>query len=207
MQDPCNPPPHHVHPFVHHHPPWQAIGRIRRHGSHRIAQRLHGAVGGCPAGPPVFIGGATLKAVLPAVAFVGLTTLASSVASPEGQSADYGFSAVGNGALGDIGPVGSVGTWPHKHSHQPHPPISIPEPPSFTLLLLMTVCWMGIRFCLRRGRVPSAQGKIGGTAPVPPNPPSSIRTRPIIDGGLSCESVLRTTGDGSSRPILGSINR
>ena len=157
MQDPCNPPPHHVHVVVHHHPSGGVIGRIRRHGTHRVAQRLHAKAGECPAGaPPVVVGGAVLKAVVPAVAFAGLTTLASGVTAPGSQSADEGSGAVGGGAFGGAGAVGSVGAVTHKTSHHPHAPISVPEPPSFALLLLVVVGWMGIRFRRHRGRVPSA---------------------------------------------------
>ena len=158
MQDACDPPPHHIHPIVHHHPQAPVIGRIRRHGTHRLAQRLHAAAGVCPAGPPLVIGAAALKAVLPAMAFVGLTTLASSVSAPSVQPAGDGFNAAGAGAFGVVGTSGSAGgggspgVAPHGRTHQPHPPISVPEPASFSVLLLVTAVCMGTRLILRRTR-------------------------------------------------------
>ena len=149
MQDPCNPTPHHVHPVIHHHPPGQVIGRIRRHGTHRIAQRLHAIAGACAAGPPLVIGTTTLKAVAPALAWVGLTTLASSVSAPvEQPAASFGGSA---GELG-AGTSGTMGVPPHKQHHPTHRPVSVPEPPSFALLLLVTAGWVGLRLGMRRVR-------------------------------------------------------
>ena len=157
MQDPCDPPPHHVHTVTHHHPTAHVIGRIRRHGTLRIANRLHAVPGGCPAGPPLVVGGATLKAIIPAVAFAGLTTLASSVTMPAGPQADEGFAAaggfgLGGGGYGVGGTTGVVSVPPHQHGHHPRPPVSVAEPPSFILLLLAIVGWMCIRSGFRRGR-------------------------------------------------------
>jgi hypothetical protein len=145
MQDPCDPTPHHAAVVVHHHHPAQVIGRIRRHGTHRIARRLHGLSAACPAGPPIVIGFATMKAILPAAAFVGLTTLASSARAPTVENSDGPYFGPGGSPAG-------FGVAPHKHSHHHHPPVNVPEPPSLALLLLVIVGWIGLRVGLGRLR-------------------------------------------------------
>ncbi len=159
MQDPCNPTPHHAAHAVHHqpagevvpqHPPGQVLGRIRRHGTHRIARRLHAIAGACPAGPPLTIGTAMLKTVAPVAAFAGLTTLASGLTRSSEAPASSAATAVTDTAPG--GSPGALGVAPRKQDHHHLPTVSVPEPPSLTLLLMVSIGWIGLRVRLRRLR-------------------------------------------------------
>ena len=69
-----------------------------RHGTHCPTPACGGRR--VPGRPPLVIGGANLKAVLPAVAFAGLTTLVSSVTVPADPQADEGFAAAGGFGVG-----------------------------------------------------------------------------------------------------------
>ena len=146
MQESCNPAPYHAHIPVHHHPPAQVIGRIRRHGTHRIAQRLHAMPGVCPAGGPLVIGSATFKAAAPAVAFVALTTAASHLPESDEAPAADGFSEF---VAPSFGRPAALGVSARKHDGHTHV-VTVPEPPSLTLLLLAALGWAGLRFGRRR---------------------------------------------------------
>ena len=190
MQDPCNPPQYHVHVPVHHHPPGQVIGRIRRHGTHRLARRLHEMAGACSAGPPLILGSATFKAAAPAVAFVALTSVASDwVASDEAPQTD-GFSEFVAPATGIAGAAGSgngpgnaqgsLGLSPPRQLPHPHA-VAVPEPPTLTLLGLAALGWVGLRIGQRarqRTRPNRQTGDLGAGASPQPSPRSDPRFAP-----------------------------
>lgn len=128
-QDPCVTP----HPATTHQVPVHIIGRIQPRGSHRIARRLHGTWGACPAGPPVLISAKMLKAALITAAALWLTAvppLAISGATTAGTAVWQALPASPAGLIPGI-PVRTGPADPVRIHHKRTP---IPEPGSLSVL-------------------------------------------------------------------------
>jgi hypothetical protein len=151
--DPCEP------PYPSHLPrgPAQIIGRIRHHGTRRLAHRLHPALHGCLAGPPLLLSTLVMKAALPAIAFTALTAAGAGIYTYTGTSTDTSATPeqgsfpsgslilTGNGA-GGTGPGSSTHPTMPGHHHKPMP---IPEPATLCVLLAAALAFAGLRRWLK----------------------------------------------------------
>jgi hypothetical protein len=124
-------------PAHHHRRHAQVIGRIRRHGTHRIAHRLRPPPGGCLPGSL-----AALKLAVPAAFIVAGVTAASMHAAHDASSAGTAPDDPG-GAVG-----GSPGGTLHVGGHGHHHIVNLQEPPSVFLLLLGLLAWISLKRAL-----------------------------------------------------------
>ena len=130
-----------MHAVSHHlwvHP----IGRIRRHGTRRIARRLHKPPGGCLPGPA-----AALKLIVPAASIVAGVAAASTHAVRTGLW-EAGIPNDPGAAFGGF-PGGTVSIGRHGHHHI----VTVPEPPSLVVLLSILLVWTGLRRLLKPARI------------------------------------------------------
>jgi hypothetical protein len=125
-------------PARHHRWHAQVVGRIRRHGTRRIAHRLRPPPGGCLPGSL-----AALKLAVPAALIVGGVTAASIQAAHDTSWA--GMVADDPGGVAGGLPGGTLHVGGHGHHHI----VNLQEPPSLVLLLLGLLAWMRLKRMLR----------------------------------------------------------
>ncbi len=135
MIDPCEPSRAHIH--VHHGAP--ILGRIRRHGTARIARQLHRGVGGCLPGSLTKLGATLLKAASPVA---GLTLLDPAGSTINTDSATPMFPWPMPGLPGGLIIIGAGGQPKPSHHHHPIP---ITEPAGISLFLLAALAWVSLR--------------------------------------------------------------
>jgi hypothetical protein len=142
MYDPCK--PHRRHGPAH------SLGRIRRHGTTRLAKRLHPHTGGCLPGPKILLGATLLRVGVPAAAFIALAAVAPIIIVPTDAGRPPGPGTVTVGVPLPP-PLGGTPVPPHKPGKRP--PAPIPEPSSWQLLMLAAAAAAGLRCWPRSGVV------------------------------------------------------
>ncbi len=133
MYDPCH--PHRRHGPAH------SLGRIHRHGTMRLAKRLHPHTGGCLPGPKILLGTALLKIALPAAAFIAIAAVAPKILIPVDPGRPPGPPVVTVGVPLPP-PYGGPPTPPRRPGRRPVAPVM--EPASWTLLLLAAAACAGL---------------------------------------------------------------
>jgi hypothetical protein len=130
MSDPCEPPIPDPHPHHHAH----IVGRIRRHGTARVARRLHDVRSGCLPGPKTAFSAVLVRG---AATVAGLGVLNATQAASASSDPSVNFnSQTGQGGA----------------SSQGHRTTDIPEPSSLAVLLIAALAWTGMRKFSRRAR-------------------------------------------------------
>ena len=128
---PCEPPT----ASVQRHYPSHVLGRIKRHGTSRIARRLHVGTGGCLPGAM-----GSLKAALTPTAALAATAGFGAVAVSDAPGSWTGSS--GDPAIQGAEPGGATVTVT-QHGH--HHTVTLPEPASLPMVLLGLLAWSGLR--------------------------------------------------------------
>jgi hypothetical protein len=169
MYDPCE--PHHYHG------PARIIGRLHRHHTGHVAKRLPAHPGACLPGSKASLTGVLLKVAIPTAAFIALAAMTPAIVGALGRAgttqaaaglnggvsvgggvpagggigAGSGSTGVGSGGTGAGGGgtgAGGGGITQPGGTTQPEP---VPEPPTWSLLLLAAACCAGLRRRFRPG--------------------------------------------------------
>ena len=130
MSDPCEPTIPDLHPHHHAH----IVGRIRRHGTARVARRLREVRSGCLPGPKTAFSAVLLRG---AATVGGLGAL--NAAQSASASSDPGGTLNSQIAQGGNSPPG-------RHM------VDISEPSSLAVLLIAALAWTGMRKVSQRAR-------------------------------------------------------
>lgn len=136
MTDPCEPPI----AGGHHHPA-RIIGRIKRHGTARLAHRMHVTRNGCLPGSKTLLGSVVLKAAAPAAAMA--LQADAQIGGTDGPG--------GEAVVGDPGTLAPGSHTGHHTGSGHHGGTPVPEPSSLGMLVLALFAWTGMRRWFRPG--------------------------------------------------------